>query len=491
MIEQVKSVIIIALIFFLSSHLIAQDAVLLEVVEKYKSQDILDHAQWSVYAAYTETGEVIIDYESEQSLAPASGLKVFTSSAALYYLGGDYQYQTRMYYDGDITGDGILNGDLYIVGGGDPTLASGLIDGLPTLDELMKEWITAIKGSGIKKITGSIIADDTFFDNSPIPDNWFWVDMGNYYGAGINGLTIHDNLYHLYFKPGNKVGDKAEVIKTIPEIDGLTFTNYMKTGEKGSGDNGYIYAAPKQFNAVLRGTIPAGVSQFSIKGSIPDPALFAAQYLKKKLHDANISVTGVAKRIEAERAYSDATFITVTKSPPLRDIVFIVNKRSNNLYTETLLRTIAKEEEGIGSNEKGTELVEKFLALHKINTDGLHLYDGCGLSRSNCITAKLMVQLLSMNTTMFYFDDFYNSLAVAGLKTDRGFFKNFGTGTVIENNARIKSGLIDRVRSHSGYVTDQSGRRIAFSMIANNHAGNFRKIDSIHKELMILLANKK
>jgi len=149
-----------------------------------------------------------------------------------------------------------LNGNIYIVGSGDPTLGSSdFMDSL-SLDKLMNNWVEAIKKVGIKKINGGVISDNLLFEEQAIPDDWVWTDIGNYYGTGTNSLCINDNLYFLYFKPNEKVGGKAKVIKTEPKIKNLKFTNYMKTGERGSGDNGYIFCAPKQYNAILRGTNP-------------------------------------------------------------------------------------------------------------------------------------------------------------------------------------------------------------------------------------------
>ncbi|MCX6151921.1 MAG: D-alanyl-D-alanine carboxypeptidase/D-alanyl-D-alanine-endopeptidase [Ignavibacteriales bacterium] len=446
------------------------------------------NGQWSVYAEYTDHQEKIIDLHSEEALAPASCLKLVTTSAALNYLGEDFKYETKLYYDGTINTNGILNGNIFIVGSGDPTLGSDMVKGSLSLDELMKSWVQSIIQKGIKKISGSVIADDFLFDHIPLPDNWFWVDIGNYYGAGTSALCINNNLYYLFFKPAKEIGGVAKVLRTEPEIPGLHFDNFMKTGKKGSGDNGYIYCAPEQYNATLRGTIPAEVDEFSIKGSIPDPPLFAAQYLTKKLEENKIKVSKPAHKLEAQIKYDEIKKIISTFSPPLRDIVYVINKRSNNLYTEQLLKTIAKVKSGTGSFEKGTEINFNFLKENGIPTEGVNFSDGSGLSRTNSITTKAFVKLLTFNTKQTYFNSFYNSLGVAGDNDDFGYFKNYGAETPIAKNARIKDGLIQNVRSHSGYIKSQSGRLIAFSFISNNYNGTSKDVDGIHLKLMIELA---
>lgn len=457
----------------------------------FKNSNPLKNAEWGIYAEYVNSGKKIISYGADQSLAPASGLKVFTTSAALYYLGKDYRFSTKLYYDGKIQSDGTLEGNIYIVGGGDPTLGSDHVKGSLPLDTLMIKWVYEIKKIGIKRIQGSIIADNLLFDNRTVPNFWNYEDIGNYYGAGPNALTINDNLYYLYFKPGNSVGDPAQVLRVQPEVPGLKFTNYMKTGAPGSGDNGYIYGAPEQFNVTLRGTVPAGVNEFSIKGSIPDPPLFAAQYLKSSLEKKGISVSGKSKKLNKKRNYNENKLICTEISPPLDSIIYFINKRSNNLYTEQLLKTIGLEVLHEGSTKKGIEAVMKFLKDNKIPTDGIKLYDGSGLSRTDMITAKSMVKLLSFIAKQKFFNSFYNSLGIAGDPNDIGYFKTYGANTILAYNARIKDGLITGVRSHSGYLRDRSGKLIAFSLIANNFTCHTSVINKIHKQIMLLLANLK
>lgn len=459
-------------------------------VKSYSESKILKNAQWALYAKYFDNDEEIIAYNQNMSLAPASGLKVFTSSAALDILGEEYRFDTKLYYDGIIS-DGSLEGDIIIVGGGDPSLGSDAVRGSLNLDDLIEVWMRAIEDLGIVEIKGSILADELKYESNPVPDHWEWIDLGNYYAAPSSALSINDNLYYLYFKPADTVGDIAEVLRTEPEIPGLNFTNYMRTGEYGSGDNGYVYSAPLQFDAALRGTIPAGTSEFSIKGSIPDPALFTAQYLSKTLNEHYIRVIGEPGKVAIPGNYNERNLVFVSVSPPLKEIVYVMNKRSNNIYTEMLLKEISYKRSGLGSTSDGIKHIENFLNSKSINTDGLLLYDGSGLSRANAITAKMMVDLLVANTDSRYFNSFHNSLAVVGDPNDIGSLRNTGIGTAIEKKAWIKSGLLEGVRSYSGYIENKSERTIVFSFIANNFNGSGSEVSRIHRELMIKLAELK
>lgn len=479
---------VIVLISFSSLSLGLQNGKVKEKVDEFKNNKELKNAQWSVSAKYVNSGKEIISYNSNHSLAPASGLKLITTAAALDALGEDHKFKTKIYYEGEIR-DNVLYGNLYVVGGLDPTLGSDQVRGSLPLDSLMLKWKNKLKAKGIKKVNGSIIADDLLFSDNPISGKWYWEDMGNYYGASCNALCINDNLYKLYFEPSNKAGEPAKLLRMEPKIPNITFTNFMKTGERGSGDNGYIYCAPRQFNAHLRGTVPAGYNEFSIKGSIPDPALFAVQYLTNFLNSNGIQVTGEASKLKAEKTYNDDQLIDIHFSPPLREINYIINKESFNLYAEQILIAMGLEKYGRAEREAGIDYVNEFLESNNINIDGLMLYDGSGLSRSNAITTDLMSDMLSALTDKQYYEDYTYSMSLAGDPDDIGYFSNFGNDTVIDENVKIKSGSIANVKSHHGYVRDKSGDLITFSFIANNFSCDGSLITKIHKKLLIYLGN--
>lgn len=468
----------------------AGDSSLLKMIDDLQHHPALVHAQWSVYAVNLNNGQELVDFRSEKSLAPASVLKLVTTAAALDMLGEDFRFFTRIYYQGVLQPDGTLNGDLFVVGGGDPTLGSTTVPGSLSLNALMQSWTRAVQNAGIKKINGLIYADDLLFDRIAIPDNWFWVDLGNYYGAGASALTIHDNLYRLYFRPGKRPGQAAQVLRTEPPIPGLKFNNHMRTGEPGSGDNGYIYRAPGEFTAELRGTIPAGVSEFSIKGSIPDPALFTVQTFRKYLQQAGIAVTGRAKKLTTPQSYRQAALIHRTLSPQLKEIVYLLNKRSVNLYAEQLARTLAVRAGKRGNLTNGIQQIMNFLKQHEIPCEGVRLEDACGLSRNNLITARTIVRLLAAVRRATYFDSYFRSLTVAGDAKDIGHMKNFGTGTILAGNTYLKSGYIDGVRTLAGYLRNQNNEWVAFCLMANNFTVSYQKVDGIFKKMLIRLARK-
>ncbi len=460
------------------------------IITQAEHDTLLANAQWSLYAVYLKSGKVLIDHHSQFALAPASGQKILTTGTALMKLGKNFRFTTRLFYEGTVD-HGTLQGNVYLVGGGDPTLGSDQVPGSPGLDSLMSQWLTAFRQAGIRRINGTIFGDDLLFADRTIPDNWVWVDMGNYYGASSPALTIQNNYYRLIFAPGKHKGDPTEILGTEPPIPGLTFVNQVKTGAKGSGDNGYIYCAPGQFNAYVTGTVPAGPNRFAIKGAIPAPTLFAAQYLRRYLIAHGIAVAQPARRLTVPKDYSHATLLLKHLSPPLKDIVYQTNKRSINLYCELLAKQLSMQSGGPGTTKDGVRIIKQNLIAMGVPVEGLHLSDGSGLSRTNTVTTRLMVAYLRQMSKQPCFNTFYNSLAVTGDPNDIGYFKNWGKGTPLAFNAHMKSGLIERVRSHSGYLKDRSGRWIVFSFIVNNFDGSYKLVDKIHEHLLIELSKQR
>ncbi|MBC8403152.1 MAG: D-alanyl-D-alanine carboxypeptidase/D-alanyl-D-alanine-endopeptidase [Candidatus Marinimicrobia bacterium] len=451
------------------------------------SNDTLSRAQWSIYAEYVDNGETIIDYNSRNCLAPASSLKIITTGLALVKLGPDFQFSTQLYYSSSIDRKGTLKGDLFIVGGGDPTLGSDMVPGSLPADSLVQTWIAAIKAQGIQRINGAIIADVSMLEEQSVPDYWPWIDIGNYYGTGTSALCFNDNLYYLTFKPGKEVGDRAEIFRVSPVVRGLEFDNFMRTGPVGSGDNGYIYCAPKLYRATLRGTIPAGVEEFTIRGSLPDPALFAAQYLSSALLEAGVKIKGNPEVKSTSSVFDPGKLVYEHNSVKLSEIVRITNQISVNLYTEQLLKYLAWKESGEGSMAQGLNLIETFLDSSGIDIMGWQLFDASGLSRTNRVSARQLSNFLSVISRTPVFSEYYNSFSIAGDPDGSGSVASIGKGTVLALNGRIKTGTIIGVRSHTGYLTTSSGRLVSFSLICNNYPVSMRRINKIHESILIQL----
>jgi serine-type D-Ala-D-Ala carboxypeptidase/endopeptidase (penicillin-binding protein 4) len=460
--------------FFLIFSLVAFHAYAQEdpALQKLKSEILklsedpsLKHSQVS-FSLRSPGGKIVYQYNGEKSLIPASNLKISTTASALSLLGEDFTFQTRIEYDGTISKDGILNGNLYIIGGGDPSLGTGRIKDCPDMDKLLSLLVEKIKQSGIRKINGSIYSDDRIFEKNVIPDYWMWTDIGNYYGAAAFGININDNFYKLYFKPGSSVGDSTLILRTDPEVPGIRFFNNVKTAAAGTGDNAYIYGAPYSNYRYLSGTIPLG-GEFSIKGALPDPAYLLCFSLYKTLVSSGINLTcpvsnaGIISSGERKTIY-------IHDSPTLKELVKQTNMASINLYSEAMLKMIGYKINKSGSTNAGIKAVTDYWSKKGLDTLGLFLFDGSGLSATNAVSANHLSQMLQIITKESFFKSFYNSLPVAGIS---GTMSKLGKGSAMENNIRAKTGTINNAICYSGYVNSKKGERMSFSIMVNNFEG--------------------
>jgi len=457
------------IIIFFSSSLISQNSNLLkQEIEKLKKDPSLINGTWSIYAINTKNDSTIADYNSNLSLIPASTLKTVTTAAALSILGSNFKFETKLEYDGAIdTITHTLKGNIYIVGGGDPSLGSEYFKDENDSLSVTDKWALIIKKLGITKIDGAIVGDASIFEDNMTPSQWIWGDMGNYFGAGASGLTYMDNKYCIYFNSAAN-GSKTSINKIWPKIDGLNINNNVTAG--GSSDNAFIYGAQYTFDRVAEGTIPANQNNFEVFGSIPDPALFCAQSLEKSLKKYGIIITEKAvtiKIMKEKNEYYSANKKAIHKhySPTLEKIVYWTNLKSNNLYAEHLLKYVSYTKTGFGSESRATDIITEYWKSKGVNVNGFFMNDGCGLARANGITTKTETQILKEMIKDKSFEAFYNSLPIAGKS---GSLVNMCNGTFAENNLRAKSGYITRVRSYCGYVKNKKGKLICFSIIAKN-----------------------
>ncbi len=440
-------------------------------LNEFSKDEALKNTSWGFYAADARTGKIILDHNPDLALIPASTQKVVTTLTALSMLGSNYQFETLLQYDGKIEND-ILKGNLYIKGFGNPMLGAKMVDDSLALDLVFAEWLKEIKATGIKTIEGNIIADGSWFDDHMIPSKWIWEDMGNYYGAGAHALTTHENLYSVFFQPGSLEGAPATVVKTDPTVPGITFHNDVGTGPRGSGDNVYIYGSPYSNRRWLTGTVPLGENNFEVKGSLPDPGHFLAASWASFLQHNNIKVKeSVYTHRDMPLSEYSGTRVIISRhlSPYLEDIASRTNFNSVNTYAENLIKTLGKEFKDEGSFSAGSDVIKAFWEEKGLDTRGLRILDGSGLSPYNNITVR---QLTGMLLFAAQDEALYNSLLkgfpVAG---ESGSLAGMFRGTSSEGILRAKSGFLGNVRAYAGYTRARDGRLIAFTIIVNNYTG--------------------
>ena len=442
-----------------------------DLMEELQAHPSLKHAMIGAYVMDLDSGSVWLDYHSQWGMATGSTMKAVTTATALASLGADFQFQTKLGYTGEVQ-DGVLKGDLFIVGGGDPTL------GIKNLSQLWQRWTQALQKAGIRKIEGDIVGEASFFDPYLLPRTWIWEDLGNYYGAGACALNIHENYYRLNLKTASP-GKPTRILGLRPDVPELAFQNELLSGPVGSGDKGYIFGAPFTYNRVLRGTIPPNRSRFTLKGALPDPALQTAQWLQAYLKKKGIASEEARGSYRNPPAESTLTFIDTLYSPKLSEIVDKTNTKSVNTYAEAMLKMMGKELGEGGSTKAGAKAVMEFWKKKGLGMEGFVMEDGSGLSRFNAITPKQMTGILAQCSLKPWHKEFNGSLAVAG-KT--GTLRRMCRNSVAKGRVFAKSGYINRVRCYTGYAHTTKGKRVAFAIMVNNFVGEYKALTPLFEQ---------
>lgn len=460
-----------ALLFF--THIIVAQNTIDQAIATFVNSSGMEHASVSFHVIDATSGALISQHNPDQSMPTASTAKLFSTATALDILGPNYRPETRIYSDGKIDTLGNLNGNIWIRGGGDPSIGSKyFLDEGHERDELI-EWINELKKLGIKHVEGNIIADASEFGYDGAPGGWSWNDMGNYYGAGPSGLTIFDNMMRFSFNCPSSPGSLTKIKSIEPYVPDLVFHNYIVSSER-QGDNAYLFGAPYSLDRFGTGTLPAGTTNFTVKGSLPDPELQFAYELYELLKLNGITINGHYKSARSmelsstDKSYSNRTLLHTHSGQKLNDLIYHTNMRSVNLYAEHMINLVGYEQAKKGSTDIGLNILEKYWST-RISTDGLYINDGSGLSRSNAISASHFTNLLKYMKASSYAQEFISSLPVAGVS---GTLKSVCNGQAAHGKLKAKSGSMSRIKSYAGYVETSNGQTLAFALIVNNYDGS-------------------
>ncbi|WP_460954803.1 D-alanyl-D-alanine carboxypeptidase/D-alanyl-D-alanine endopeptidase [Spirosoma litoris] len=444
---------------------------LMSLVESFQANPATRFGTVALSVRRVRDGEELIGYNARMSLPSASTLKLITTATALAVLGPNYTYTTTLEYDGAIK-DSVLTGNLYIHGTGDPSLGSWRFTNYYDLPALLKSWADAVKAAGIRKIQGMVVGDASLYDDLTTPDTWPFGDLGNYYGASLSALNINENLFRVFFRPGKAVGTPTTVLRTDPLLPYLTFRNTVTTDAAHTGDQVNIYGVPFMNQQWLTGKVPMGepANEFSVKGSLPDPAYFAAYALQNQLVQNNITISNPPVSIggglpASFSATGKRTVLNQHKSPPLTDLVQQTNFQSINLYAEAFLRTAALAlNKNVKSTSSSLEAVTTFWKSKGVNLDGFRIRDGSGLSTVGALTADNMTGILSVMGREKSFPQFYETIPIVG---QTGTVRSLARGTIAAGNIRAKSGSIEGVRAYAGYFTAADGEQMSFCILVN------------------------
>lgn len=466
-----------------------------ERIERVLNQPEIARGFWGVEAVSLATGKTLYTYNGDKLFTPASNTKLFTTAAALALIGPDYRFLTTVETNGTLDKYGRLTGDVVLVGRGDPNLSGRNLPYVPGPQRrqppmiVLQQLADQLIQKGVRYIDGDIVGDDTYFAFERYADGWSQDDMSREWGAPVSALTINDNVQFVRVQPGGSPGEKA-FISIDPFPDYYQLDNRIMTTPAGTGPrNVNISREPGSNLLTLWGTIPADDPGFHESLAIEDPADFAARYFRRLLEERGVTVYGKARAKHLQLANLSTFIVTAMaqgggdiprnaprtipslvlgsyQSAPLAEDLPVVNKESQNLHAEMLLRLLGREKGTAGTIEAGSEVLRGLLTQADIRSDEYVFYDGSGLSRQNLVTPHAIVKLLYYASKQPWGEQYAATLPVAG--TDGTLADRFRNSPV-QGKVSAKTGSLSHVSTLSGYATTARGERIAFSIMSNNY----------------------
>ncbi|MBO4577803.1 MAG: D-alanyl-D-alanine carboxypeptidase/D-alanyl-D-alanine-endopeptidase, partial [Paludibacteraceae bacterium] len=348
------------------------------------------------------SGEIIDSYRPKNVAPPASVMKLLPTATALETLGADYRFSTYIEYSGTIDG-GVLHGDLYVRGTGDPTLGSQKVGDR----NLLNRWVRAVREAGIRTIDGRVIADLSYFDADAINPGWIWEDIGNYYAPGIYALSYMDNTMNVILRSG-PVGSIAEVQYTVPEVPGVQFDNHIRCTSI-THDGAFVHGAAYNYTRYLTGSVPSNKGSFGVQGDLPNPGLLLVQHFTQKLEENGVKVTA-EPTYQSEADAVSRTLLYTWQSPPLAEIIMETNVHSNNMYAECLFRTFGSRYSLPCTIHNSADFEKDYWLRRGVDIRSARIVDGCGLAPQDALSAETLVQLLTYMYRSKNSDAFYASL---------------------------------------------------------------------------------
>ncbi len=440
-----------------------------------------DRMQWAVVVQSLQTGETLFSRNATKLLMPASNMKIVTLAAAAERLGWDFTYETRLVSPAPVI-DGALDGDLVVVGSGDPTIGSR--GGSAT--RVFEQWADRLLADGIRSINGRIVADARAFDREPLGAGWAWDYLAASYAAGVSALQYNESTADVVIRPAASPGTAA-FVEVRPIESGLIADKQVTTVAEGEPDI-EVSRLRGSNRLVISGTVPAGAKELVRTASVDRPALYFARMLRATLIAKGITVKGEAG--EFEDVYPVAPIAPVRvllshRSAPLSEFARVLMKVSQNQYAETLLRTLGAKDGGTA--RAGQKVVREVLDNWGVAPDAYILADGSGLSRYNYLCAEMLVKILrQLYRDPKHHDNFVATLPIGG--QDGTISRRF-VGTRAAGNVRAKTGSITNARALSGYITSVDGEPLVFSILANNFSQPQSVIDGATDLALERLAN--
>lgn len=406
-------------------------------------------------------------------------MKLLTTGCALEILGPGYRFPTIIEYSGTIE-KGVLQGDLYIRGGCDPSL------GWKGNTAFLDKWVRAVKAAGISRIEGSVVADMTMLDGEAQNPGWLCEDAGNYYAPGIFALNYYGNTMNIVLKSGEP-GSIASVVKTEPVVEDVYFINHVRC-DKINHDGAFVSGLPYSRERYLTGVVPSNLGTFGVKGDLPNPGLLLARHLTNRLREAGVPVKRDATYIADYNPLTPArTELYTHYSAPLSDIIQETNVNSNNLYAEALFRYLGTRYTLPGSIHNSQDLLRDFWRRRGVTIQNAIIKDGCGLAPQDAVSAKTFVQLLTIMARSKNKEAWFASLPVSG---QTGTLKTLCPKTELEGRIHAKSGTIAGTKNFAGYIDMPNGDTWVFAILINSAPGKAKNIQTVIQQYLLDVCNE-
>ncbi|MEK7953886.1 D-alanyl-D-alanine carboxypeptidase/D-alanyl-D-alanine endopeptidase [Luteolibacter soli] len=366
------------------------------------------------------------------ALCPASALKTVTTATAFELLGPEFCFTTSLDSYSPIK-NGVLAGDLYLGGDGDPTFSTADLEAL--VDELVR--------GGLKQVSGKIIVSTGSYFDGPVSEHWNWGDIGNAYGVGAFALNLDHNRLNLRFRPGAREGDRATLLDTGVATKDTKWINEVKTASPGSGDQVVVYSEPYGRTIRLQGTVPQGPEEFAVGGALPDPPARVEELLRARLEAAKVKILEQTQPLNQGRSVREE--LASHRSAPLPEIVDHLHKVSDNLEAQCLFHAIGRKQ-----STDPSWVIRRHWGDRGVEFKGLRMIDGNGLARADMIRPLDLAKV--------------NHLVRRGPQGER--FRQSLTA-YLDGKVRAKLGAMSGVKTDVGFITMADGREFTFCLMAN------------------------
>jgi len=453
----------------------------------------IDKGEWGLLVLDVESGATLFEKNADHYFEPASNMKLLTTALALDTLGLDYRFRTTVETNGTLGADGKLSGDLILVGRGDPNLSNRKFpyetkeefEGPP--ERALAELADALVTRGVKEISGDVVGDDSYFPRERYPEGWEIGDIVWEYGAAISAIAVNDNTVTVTLTPGEKAGDAVEE-SLEPETLEFTIKNEVTTiGAKDKPELRLMRETGTDAVAVS-GTMAANSAPRKLVLGVQEPAQHAAILLALLLAERHIKVDGKVRVVhEPDPHEASRTVLVEHMSIPLKDSVKLVNKISQNLHTELLLRTAARQQGRWATPEDLLKFPESFYAKAGIREGDVIQTDGSGLSRRDLVTPRALVAVLGYARKQAWFPAYLASLPVAGAD---GTLSERMKEPPLAGKIHAKTGSVTHVRSLSGYAETPGGRKLIFSFLSNNQGAKNHEVHEAIEGLCLAMVEE-